>query len=109
MAGAAQLIGPHVRLQALFVLALVAIRAVGRRVLAIELPAGEVMVKCLLPPGDEFPTHQIESATFVLDVARFALLAFDQIRGVEPLFGSDPRAQIIVIVAVEALLLGQRL
>lgn len=106
--GATQLVGPHVRPNALLVFGLVAVIAIGRRVLADPPPAGEVVVKPLLPTGDELPTHQVKRTTFVLDVAGFALLAFDERRRVEPLLGRNPRSQIIVIVAVEAFFSGQR-
>jgi len=48
------------------VLGLVALGAVGRRVLAVELPAREVVVEALLAAGLRLPAHDVPAATLVL-------------------------------------------
>jgi hypothetical protein len=105
---AAQPIRAHVHPEALGLVARgVALRAVGARVLAVERPAGELVIEGLLAALDRGPAHEIEAAVLVLLVADLALLALDQRRRVEALAGRDPRAQVLVIVTAEALVVRQ--
>ena len=99
----AQLVSAHVRLEALLVARLVALRAVGVAVLALERPARRVVVEVLLAALEVRPAHQVVRRALVLLVARLALLAGDGRGGVEALLGVDALLQIIVIVAAEAL------
>src|SRR5207245_9327832 len=102
VAGAAQLVGAHVRLEALRVALLVAVGAVGRRVLAVELPAGLIVIERLLA-ADRLPAHDVVAAVLVLVVAGLARLVADLGAGMEPLAGANAIAEVIVIVAAQAL------
>jgi hypothetical protein len=73
------------------------------RVLALQLPAGQVVIEALLAALDRRPAHQIEAAALVLLVADLALLPGDEGRRVEALVRGDLRAEVLVVVAAEAL------
>src|ERR1043166_4082230 len=109
VAAAAAAVGAHEGLEALLVLGLVAVVAVGRRVLALELPAGQLVIEALLAALDRRPAHDVVVAGLVLVMARLALLALDHRRGVEALARRDPRAEVLVVVALEALVVRQLL
>ncbi len=70
----AQRVRPHERLQALLVLRLVAIVAVDRGVLAVELPPGEIVVEAGLAAGLRLPAHDVERSLLVLAVTGLAAL-----------------------------------
>src|SRR6185295_16968524 len=82
---------------------LVAVGAVGRGVLAVERPAGLLVIEALLAALDRRPAHDVVAALLVLVVAGLALLALDVGRGVEPLAGGDPGPEVVVVVAAQAL------
>src|SRR6185503_20575853 len=79
----------------------VAARAARDRMLALELPAGELVVE-RLAAADRAPPHQIEAPAAVLLVAHLARVALHARRRMEALAGVDPLLEVLVFVAAEA-------
>jgi hypothetical protein len=95
--------------QALLVLARVAVLALGRGVLAVQLELGPLVVvraECVLS-AERGPAHEVEAAALVVEVAVPALLAGDLHRRMQALARDDLRLLIGVIVAAQALVVGQ--
>src|SRR5262249_7430073 len=91
--GTAQPVGAHVDDETLLVLVPVAFLAVGLRVLAVERPAGLVVVEALLFTGHRLPSHDVVAASFVIAVAGPAALALHRLRRVKAFAGADAIAQ----------------
>src|ERR1044071_1499380 len=98
----ARAVGVEIGPQALLVDGAVTARAVGDRVLAAQLPAGELVIE-RLGPTDRAPPHEVEAAAAVLLVADLARPVLDLGRRVKALAGIDPLLEILVVVAREAL------
>ncbi len=71
--------------------------------LVFQYPTGILVVEALLAAFDGTPTHDVEAAALVLEVTVCTRLALDLGGSVVALAAPDSCAQVLMVVAIEAL------
>ena len=103
VAAAAELVFAKVEAAPSAVFLLVTVLAVDNLVFVFKRPTRELVIKALLATFYGSPAHHVEAAPLVLKVTGLALLALHFGRGVVALARPNALFEVVVIVAIEAL------